>query len=59
MNELKPIPLFTHKNVLLPPSIPSPAKEIKKKKTQVISVGVNPQRPNTVIRPTYYASHKH
>ena len=31
----------------------------KKKKTQVISVGVNPQRPNMVIRPPCYASHEH
>ena len=58
MNHLKPIPLFTHKNALLPPSIPPSLKE-KKKKTQVISVGVNPQRPNMVIRPPCYASHKH
>ena len=58
MNALKPIPLFTHKNAILPPSIPPPRKK-KKKKTQVISVGVNPQWRNTVIRLTYYASHKH
>ena len=52
MNHLKPIPLFTHKNAILPPSIPPPPKEKKeKKKTQVISVGVNPQRPNTVLDP--------
>ena len=28
-------------------------------KTQVKSVGVNPQRPNKVIRPPCYGSHKH
>ena len=28
-------------------------------KIQVISVVVNPQRPNMIIRPTCYASHKH
>ena len=28
-------------------------------KTQVISVGVNPQRPNTITRPPCCASHKH
>ena len=43
----------------LPPSIPPPPREKKKKKTQVISVDINPQRPNTVIRPPCYASHKH
>ena len=62
MNHLKPIPLFTHKNVLHPPSIPPPPKtkeKKEKKKTQVISVGVNPQRPNMVIRPPCYASHEH
>ena len=61
MNHLKPIPLFTHKNALHPPSIPPlpKAKKKKEKKTQVISVGVNPQRPNMVIRPPCYASHKH
>ena len=62
MNNLKPIPLFTHKNALHPPSIPplpKAQKKKKKKKTQVISVGVNPQRPNMVIRPPCYASHKH
>ena len=42
---------------------PNPQKKKKKKKkkekkTQVISVGVNPQRPNMVIRPTCYASHE-
>ena len=32
MNHLKPIPLFTHKNALHPPSIPPPPKAKKKKK---------------------------
>ena len=58
MNHLKPIPLFTDKKALLPPSIPPPPKEKKNINTQVISVGVNPQRPNMVIRPLCYASHK-
>ena len=31
----------------------------KRTKTQVISAGVNPQRPNMLIRPPCYASHKH
>ena len=42
---------------------PHPRKQkkttTKKQKTQVISVGVNPQRPNMVIRPPCYASHEH
>ena len=55
MNHLKPSPLFPHENALVPLSIffPSPLRK-KKKKTQVISLGVNPQRPNTVIRPPCY-----
>ena len=57
MNHLKPNLLFPHKNALLSPSFPSPPKK-KRMKPQVISVGVNPQRPNTVIRPPCYASHK-
>ena len=28
-------------------------------KTQAISAGINPQRPNTVIRPPCYTSQKH
>ena len=70
MSNLKPIPPFTHNNALHPPSIPPLPKakkkkqnktkqKTKKKKTQVISVGVNPQRPNMVIRPPCYASHEH
>ena len=60
MNHLEPIPLFTHKNALHPPIPPTlKAKKTKQKKTQFISVGVNPQRPNMVIRPPCYASHKH
>ena len=51
MNHLKSTSLITHKNGLLPPSIPLPPLQKKKKKTQVISVGVNPQRPNTVLDP--------
>ena len=39
---------------------PTPeSKKKKKKKTQVISVSVNPQRPNMVIRPPCYASLTH
>ena len=49
-NHLKPSSLFPHKNPL--------PKEIKIK-TQVISVGLYPQRPNTIIRPPCYASHNH
>ena len=63
MSNLKPIPLFTHKNVLHPPFIPplpkAKKKKKKEKKTQVITVGVNPQRPNMAIRPPCYASHEH
>ena len=60
MNNLKPLPLFTHKNAFHPPSIPPPLKaKKKKKKTQVISMGINPQRPNMVIRPPCYAAHEH
>ena len=59
MSNLKPIPLFTHKNAFHPSSIPHLRKQKKKKKTQVISVGVNPQRHNMVIRPPCYASHEH
>ena len=35
-------------------SSPPPFEKKKKKKIQVISLGVNPQRPNTVIRPPCY-----
>ena len=45
MNHLKPSPIFSDET-----------KKRRRKKTQVIGVSVNPQRPYTVIRPTSYVS---
>ena len=45
-----------HSSLLLSPYL---QKKQKGMKTQVISVGINPQRPNTLIRPPCYASQEH
>ena len=50
MNHLKPIPLFTHKYSLIPPSIPPHSKEKKRKSFPSCSKHSNNQTPINHIK---------